>query len=156
MKVLILYASITGNAKGMARILDQFFKHAGAETTVGTMQQTDAATLNDYDAIVLSTYTWSGGTIPEESEDFYADLEKVDFSQGPLVFGVVGTGDPFYGADYNTAPDLFTAALRASGAVRGATTVKIEQNATEGDMPAFAQFTKSVVAKVKDVQAAKQ
>ncbi|WP_179396171.1 flavodoxin domain-containing protein [Lacticaseibacillus absianus] len=151
MKVLILYASITGNAKGMARILEQFFDHVGATVTVGTMQQTDAATLNDYDAIILSTYTWSGGTIPEEAEDFFGDLQSVDFSAGPLVFGVVGTGDPFYGEDYNTAPDLFTAALRASGAVRGATTVKIEQNATDADMPAFAQFTKQVMAKLKEV-----
>ncbi|WP_125706478.1 flavodoxin domain-containing protein [Lacticaseibacillus daqingensis] len=151
MKVLILYASITGNAKGMARILTQFFKHVGATVTTGTMQQTDAATLADYDAVILATYTWSGGTTPEEAEDFYADLTAVDLSARPVVFGVVGTGDPFYGDDYNTAPDLFTAALRASGAVRGAATVKIEQNATDADMPAFAQFTKSVMAKLQEL-----
>ncbi len=34
MKVLILYASITGNAKGMARVLEQFFTHAQAQVTV--------------------------------------------------------------------------------------------------------------------------
>ncbi|WP_461213999.1 flavodoxin domain-containing protein [Lacticaseibacillus sp. GG6-2] len=154
MKVLILYASITGNAKGMARILVQFFEHAKAEVTLGEMQQTDAAKLLDYDAVILSTYTWSGGVIPEETQDFYADLEQIDFSKKPLVFGIAGTGDRFYGQDrYNTAPDHFAAALTGSGAIQGADPIKIEQGATQADMPAFAAFTKAIVAKVQSVKA---
>ncbi|MCI1987001.1 MAG: flavodoxin domain-containing protein [Lactobacillus sp.] len=154
MKVLILYASITGNAKGMARILAQFFEHVGATVTVGEMQQTDAAELAAYDAVILSTYTWSGGVIPEESQDFYADLAQLDFSQKPVIFGIAGTGDKFYGQDrYNTAPDHFEQVLIASGAIKGADSIKIEQGATEADMPAFAAFTKAIVAKVKAVQA---
>lgn len=153
MKVLILYASITGNAKGMARILQQFFTLAKAEVTLGEMQQTDAAVLHDYDAVVLATYTWSGGTIPEEAEDFYLDLSREDFSQRRLVFGVVGTGDTFYGHDYNTAPDLFAGTLEASGAVAGASPVKIENGATDKDMPAFAQFVKGIVAAVQATDA---
>ncbi|MFD1429163.1 MULTISPECIES: flavodoxin domain-containing protein [Lacticaseibacillus] len=153
MKVLILYASITGNAKGMARLLEQFFKHAGAEVDVGTMQQTAAEKLKAYDGIIISTYTWSGGTIPEESEDFFADLAQTDYSQKPLVFGIAGTGDLFYGKDYNTAPDLFSGALRGSGAIRGAKTIKIEQGVDEEDVPLFATLTKDVVAKIKEVTA---
>jgi len=153
MRVLILYASITGNSKGMARALQQFFEYMHAEVTMGEMQQTDAAKLKDYDAVVIATYTWSGGTIPEESEDFYADMAATDYSKKPLVFGVVGTGDPYYGDAYNTAPSLFTANLRASGAIQGATTVKIEQGITEETMPLFATFTKEIVAKVNEVKA---
>ncbi|MFD1484974.1 flavodoxin domain-containing protein [Lacticaseibacillus baoqingensis] len=153
MKVLILYASITGNAKGMARILTQFFEHAGASVSIGEMQQTDAAKLAGYDAVILSTYTWSGGVIPEETQDFYADLQQLDFSQKPLVFGIAGTGDKFYGQDrYNTAPDHFEAVLTSAGAIKGADSIKIEQGATQADMPAFAAFTKAIVAKVKAVQ----
>ncbi|WP_056950249.1 flavodoxin domain-containing protein [Lacticaseibacillus nasuensis] len=151
MKVLILYASITGNAKGMARVLEQFFTHAQAQVTVGEMQQTDAATLTHYDIVVLATYTWTGGTIPEESEDFYLDMGHTDYSQQPLVFGVVGTGDPYYGKDYNTAPALFTATLRASGAIQGAETVKIANGVDEGNMPAFEKFTKQLLSKYQDV-----
>lgn len=154
MKVLILYESITGNAKGMARILDQFFKHAGATTTVAQMQQTDVATLPNYDAVVIATYTWSGGVVPPEANDFYEDIAQVDLSAGPLVVGVAGTGDPWYGKDYNTAPDLFDAALVKAGAVLGATPIKIEQGAQEKDIPAFAAFTKAIIAKVKAQSAA--
>ncbi len=153
MKVLVLYASITGNAKGMARILVQFFEHAKATVTLGEMQQTDAAKLLDYDVVILSTYTWSGGVIPEETQDFYEDLKQLDFTQKPLVFGIAGTGDRFYGQDrYNTAPDHFAAVLTASGAIQGASPIKIEQGATQADMPAFAAFTKAIVAKVQSVK----
>lgn len=154
MKVLILYASITGNAKGMARILAQFFEHAKAQVTIGEMQQTDAAKLLNYDAVILSMYTWSGGTIPEESQDFFADLKQIDFTKKPLVFGLAGTGDRYYGQDrYNTAPDHFAAVLTQGGAIQGASPIKIEQGATQKDMPAFAAFTKQVISKVQSVQA---
>ena len=154
MKVLILYASITGNAKGMARILVQFFEHAKAEVTLGEMQQTDAATLADYDAVILATYTWTGGVIPDETQDFFDDLKQMDFKKRPLVFGLAGTGDRYYGADrYNTAVDHFAGALTTAGAIQGASPIKIEQGATQADMPAFAAFTKSIVAKVQTVKA---
>lgn len=151
LKVIILYASVTGNAKGMARILNQFFGHYGVEATMGQMQQTDAKTLTDYDGVVIATYTWSGGTIPEETEDFYADVAAIDYSAKPLVFGVVGTGDRFYCQDYNTAPEQFEATLAASGAIKGATSVKVEQAATKDDMPAFKTFTESMLAKMREV-----
>ena len=68
MKAIILYASITGNAKGMARIEQQFFEHYGWDVTLGEMIQTDPTTIKDYDVLVLATYTWTGGVIPEETE----------------------------------------------------------------------------------------
>ena len=74
MKAIILYASITGNAKGMARIEQQFFEHYGWDVTLGEMIQTDPATIKDFDVLVLATYTWTGGVIPEETQDFYDDL----------------------------------------------------------------------------------
>ena len=76
MKAIILYASITGNAKGMARIEQQFFEHYGWDVTLGEMIQTDPATIKDFDVLVLATYTWTGGVIPEETQDFYDDLSK--------------------------------------------------------------------------------
>jgi len=151
MRVLILYASITGNARGMARVLQQYFEYKKIDVTMGEMQQTAAETLKDYDAVVLATYTWTGGTIPEETEDFFLDLSATDFSQKPLIFGVVGTGDPYYGEDYNTAPALFTANLRASGAIQGATTVKIEQGVSDETMPLLVNFAKELIASVENL-----
>lgn len=155
MKAIILYASITGNAKGMARIEQQFFEHYGWDVTLGEMIQTDPTTIKDYDVLVLATYTWTGGVIPEETEDFYEDLSKLDFSAKPLVFGVLGTGDPYYGKDYSTAPELFEAVLAASGAVQGADPVKIALNVKQEEMPQFAAFTKSLIAKAEALQADK-
>ena len=155
MKAIILYASITGNAKGMARIEQQFFEHYGWDVTLGEMIQTDPTTIKRYDVLVLATYTWTGGVIPEETEDFYEDLSKLDFSAKPLVFGVLGTGDPYYGKDYNTAPELFEAVLAASGAVQGADPVKIALNVKQEEMPQFAAFTKSLIAKAEALQADK-
>ncbi|WP_057894693.1 flavodoxin domain-containing protein [Lacticaseibacillus brantae] len=149
MRVLILYASITGNALGMARVLQQYFEYRNIDVTMAEMQQTAAESLKEYDAVALATYTWTGGTIPEETEDFFLDLSATDFSQKPLIFGVVGTGDPYYGEDYNTAPALFTANLRASGAIQGATTVKIEQGVSDETMPLLVNFAKELITSVE-------
>lgn len=151
MTILILYESVTGNAKGMARILQLFFERAGATVTVGQMQQTDAAEMANYDAVIIATYTWLGGIVPPPVNDFYEDIPQVDLSR-PVVVGVAGTGDPWYGKDYNTAPDLFDAAFEKAGAVIGAAPVKIEQGAEKSDMPAFATFVDAIIAKVKEVQ----
>lgn len=151
-KGLVLYASITGNAKGMARVVSKLLEMAKVDVTVGQMQQTDAETLKDYDIVVLATYTWSGGVIPEESQDFFADLEQTDYSQKPLVFGVVGTGDKYYGSEYNLAPDHFEKALTESGAIQGAPAIKIDQGVSEEEIPAFAQFVKQLIAEVNAVK----
>jgi hypothetical protein len=68
---------------------------------------------------------------------------------------VLGTGDPYYGKDYNTAPELFEAVLAASGAVQGADPVKIALNVKQEEMPQFAAFTKSLIAKAEALQADK-
>ena len=141
MKAIILYASITGNAKGMVRIEQQFFEHYGWDVTLGEMIQTDPATIKDFDVLVLATYTWTGGVIPEETQDFYDDLSKLDFSAKPLVFGVLGTGDPYY-----------EAVLKASGAVQGATAVKIALNVKQEEMPQFATFTQHLIKKTETLQ----
>ena len=107
MKAIILYASITGNAKGMARIEQQFFEHYGWDVTLGEMIQTDPTTIK------------------------------------------------YYGKDYNTAPELFEAVLAASGAVQGADPVKIALNVKQEEMPQFAAFTKSLIAKAEALQADK-
>ena len=90
--------------------------------------------------------------IPEETQDFYDDLSKLDFSAKPLVLGVLGTGDPYYGKDYNTAPEKFEAVLKASGAVQGATAVKIALNVKQEEMPQFATFTQSLIKKTEALQ----
>ena len=90
--------------------------------------------------------------IPEETQDFYDDLSKLDFSAKPLVFGVLGTGDPYYGKDYNTAPEKFEAVLKASGAVQGATAVKIALNVKQEEMPQFATFTQHLIKKTETLQ----
>ncbi|KRM71749.1 Flavodoxin [Lacticaseibacillus brantae DSM 23927] len=133
----------------MARVLQQYFEYRNIDVTMAEMQQTAAESLKEYDAVALATYTWTGGTIPEETEDFFLDLSATDFSQKPLIFGVVGTGDPYYGEDYNTAPALFTANLRASGAIQGATTVKIEQGVSDETMPLLVNFAKELITSVE-------
>ncbi|WP_102348727.1 flavodoxin domain-containing protein [Bacillus sp. Marseille-P3661] len=92
MKIAIVYSSITGNTEEGCKLIQSFFR-------VGTVQRFRIAEfnleqLNNYDAIIVGTYTWGNGDIPVEMLDLYHAFEKVEVKH--IVTGVFGTGDQLY------------------------------------------------------------
>lgn len=95
-KVLLLYASMTGNTEAIAHIIREAVEKHGHEVLTKTfeMDPIDAAELADYDGLLVGTYSEDDGELPFEVEDFYEELEDVDITG--MAAGVFGSGDSIY------------------------------------------------------------
>ena len=101
-KVLLLYTSLTGNTELMAESMLDELKGRNMELDVKLFDDFDIAVpdLLHYDVIFIGIYTWVGGDVPLDVEDFFDALYKIDLSG--RVFGVFGSADSDY-PDYGTA-----------------------------------------------------
>ncbi len=106
-KVLLLYASMTGNTEELATIITDTVQYRGHEVVTKTFEldPIDVEELFSYDGVLIGTYSWDDGEIPFEAEDFYEELDDVDITG--MVSGVFGSGDSFY--------DTFGGAANAIG-----------------------------------------
>src|SRR5699024_4088725 len=74
-KVLMLYASMTGNTEAMADIIGEAVEKHGHHVVTKTfeMDPVDVAELADYDGLLIGTYSEDDGELPFEVEDFYEE-----------------------------------------------------------------------------------
>ena len=121
----IVFASMTGNTEEIADIV--------------------ADKLREADIVIVATYTYGDGELPDEMMDFYEDLSGLDLSG--KVYGVVGSGDTFYD-EFCKAVDDFDAAFAATGAVKGAESVKVDLSAEDDDIARLEAFAEGLVNKV--------
>ena len=103
--ILIVYTTSTGNTELMAEAIHDYLVRAHYNVKIKTFDFDiiDVNDLQQYDAILIGTYTWDDGELPYEVEDFYEELEDVDILG--KVFGVFGSADSFYDT-YGGAIDL--------------------------------------------------
>lgn len=75
-KVIVLYASLTGNTEEMAEAIAEGAKAAGANTVLKEAFDAKAEELLQYDGIIIGAYTWGDGELPDEFLDFYEELRR--------------------------------------------------------------------------------
>lgn len=139
---LLIYASFTGTTLEIAEILQEELEHLGIQTELKECTQAYADEFLDYDICVVATYTYgSDGDIPEESEDFFYEMEEVDLTG--KIFGVLGSGDLIY-KKFCPAVDYFDEQFENSGATRGAEMVKINLQPDDEDKKHIKAFAKSL------------
>lgn len=127
-KVIVVYASLTGNTEEMAEAIAAGAKEAGLEVTVKEAYDAKAGDLQDYDGIILGAYTWGDGELPDEFLDFYEDMDELNLSGKKAA--VFGSGDTSY-PDYCGAVDLIEKKLKALGAEIVTESLKFEYNASD-------------------------
>lgn len=87
-KVIVVYASMTGNTEEMAEAIVAGAQEAGVEVVSKEAFDANAADLLEYDGIIIGAYTWGDGELPDEILDFYEELEGLDLSgRKAAVFG---------------------------------------------------------------------
>lgn len=143
MNAHVVYASITGNNEDIADIISDQLKKHGIEVDETEISQTDADELLDADICVVCPYTYDEGALPEEGMDFYDDLKELDLTG--KIYGVAGSGDVFYGDDFNKAVDAYGEAFKTAHATQGAENVKIDLEPVEEDVETLAKFTDALV-----------
>ena len=93
-KVLIAYATYSGNTKEAAELLAHKLGSAGCPAELHRIGTVPVPDLSGFDALVVGSFTWAEGSVPEEVKDFILDVGY----KPPRVF-VFGTGDTQFGGD---------------------------------------------------------
>lgn len=130
-KVIIVYASLTGNTEEMSEIIESGVKEADIEVVRQDAYDAKAADLLKYDGIIIGAYTWGDGELPDEFLDFYEELEELDLSGKKAA--VFGSGDTSY-PHYCGAVDIIENKLRELGADIVHESLKFEYNASNEEL----------------------
>ena len=147
MKARVFYATITGNNEDVADVIIDTFESEGVEVTKEDISMIDPHDISadETDIVVVVPYTFDKGTVPDESLDFFEDLEDADLTG--IVYGVSGSGDDFYGKDFAVAIDKFEAQSEKSGATKGADGVKVNLSPDVEATEELQAFTKALIEK---------
>lgn len=122
-KVLIVYASLTGNTEEMAELIAEGIRNTGGTADLKMVEDCNAVRLLEYDACLLGAYTWGDGELPDEFADFVDEMKELDLAGTRAA--VFGSGDTSYRL-YCAAVDELEQHLREFGAVIVQPSLKVE------------------------------
>lgn len=122
-KILIAYASMSGNTEDIADIIHKTLTSLQHEVTLEEIDLIDASDMQSYDAILLGAYTWGAGELPYETEDFYEEIPDIDLTNKKV--GAFGSGDTDYPLFCEAVP-IFEKAMVKSGAELAVEGLKVE------------------------------
>ncbi|CAJ1176380.1 flavodoxin [Companilactobacillus paralimentarius DSM 13238 = JCM 10415] len=146
MNILVTYISMTGRNEKIAKHLVDYLEEHNADVTLEQMIETDAFALDSYDAVIVETYTYNDGEIPDEAQDFYDDLKDVDLNH--TKFAVLGSSSKQH-LHFGRAVDYFTMQLNSSNGEQVADSVKIDQDPDEDDFRRVDQLADYVLKSLK-------
>ncbi|RCX15379.1 flavodoxin I [Fontibacillus phaseoli] len=144
-KIIIIYASLTGNTEEMAELIAEGIKNTGAGVDLKVVDECSAGILKKYDAYLLGTYTWGDGELPDEFIDFVEEMEEVDLKQS--VTAVFGSGDTSYRL-YCGAVDLLEEKMKELGAVIAQDSLKVEYGPSKEEQILCRQFGEAFAARL--------
>ena len=91
---LIAYATWSGNTEEVAEIIEEVFLKSDIDVTRYRIGTGPIPNVNEFDALIIGSFTWDKGATPDEVKDFVADVGY----KPPNVY-VFGTGDTQFGGD---------------------------------------------------------
>lgn len=124
-KVLLVYASMTGNTEEMADLIEKGLQSEEIGVIKNDVLDVTASDIEEYDAIILGAYTWGEGELPDEFEDFYDEMAEMDLTG--KTFAVFGSGDTAY-EFFCGAVDLIEARVTEKGGRLILEALKVELN----------------------------
>ncbi|ARW21163.1 flavodoxin domain-containing protein [Levilactobacillus brevis] len=139
--IQIIYASQSGRNQAIAGHL-QAQLASKVQTVVTEISQADAFALSESDAIILVTYTYHDGDLPDEAQDFFEDLKEVDLAR--TKFAVLGSSSKTH-IHFGRAVDYLTMQLNSSNGEQVADSVKIDQDPDDADWQRVDQLAQRVL-----------
>ena len=105
-RIAVIYWSGTGNTQMMAEAVAQGAKDTGAEVTLLSVSDTDAAAASSYDALALGCPAMGGEVLEEsEFEPFFSELEGKLSGKKVVLFGSYDWGDGQWMRDWAQRAD---------------------------------------------------
>ncbi len=141
-RVLILFASMSGNTEDMADLIEQGMSDQNVEIVKKQIEIDEIAVeeLKDFHGIVFGSYTWGDGDLPDELEDFYDELDVLNLTGiRAATFGSCDSMYPKYGA----AVDILSDKLTELGAEIILDGLKVELTPEDDDVENCKAFGKS-------------
>ncbi|MBA9088169.1 flavodoxin I [Fontibacillus solani] len=148
-KIVIVYASLTGNTEEMAELIAEGVRSTGATADLKVVDECNAVLLKKYDAFILGTYTWGDGELPDEFLDFLDEMEELELKS--VVTSVFGSGDSTYRL-FCGAVDELEAKLQGWGAVIAQESLKVEFGPTKEEKQQCREFGEKMVARLNVVK----
>lgn len=142
-KVIVIYASLTGNTRDMAEAIEEGLQSRGIDPVMKEVMDADPAELADYDGIILGAFTWGDGDLPDDFLDFYDDMDGLDLTGKKAA--VFGSCDSNYDA-YGAAVDTLEAKLRELGADVVLDGLKIELTPSAEERETCREFGRQLAA----------
>ncbi len=114
-KIGLFFGTQTGNTQTESEIIQKEFG-GDSVVTLNDVSQAEPSDFNNYDYIIVGCPTWNVGELQSDWEDFYDELDNIDFTGKKVAY--FGSGDQ---VGY---PDTFQDAL-------GILEEKISENGAE-------------------------
>ena len=92
--IILVYASMSGNTEEMAQAVAEGARNEGASVDIRECMSASADELTNSDGVLLGSYSWGEGELPDELLDFADDLDELDLSGKKAA--VFGSGDSSY------------------------------------------------------------
>jgi len=147
-KILIAFASMSGNTEEIAELIKTTIESPSHEIEMKEIENISSQKLLDYDGIILGAYTWGDGELPYEVEDFYDDIEGLDLAGKKVA--VFGSGDHAY-PKFCAAVDILEERLIACGADLVEEGLKVElAPETEEDIERCVTFAFNFSSKLEE------
>jgi flavodoxin I len=129
-KIIIVYASMSGNTEELAEAIADGIKEGGFEPVLKNVMDTNANELENYEGVLLGAYTWGDGDLPDEFEDFFEEMDDINL-QGRKS-GVFGSADSSY-TYFGKAVDTLEEKLAELGAEKVFDGFKVELNPSKDE-----------------------
>ncbi|WP_163652559.1 flavodoxin [Listeria sp. PSOL-1] len=139
-KVMIVYASMTGNTEEIANFLGDELEKFDIEVEIEECTNVSPEDLLAYDGALIGGYTYDDGALPDEFVDFYEDMADVDFNG--KVCAAFGSGDTFYD-EFCATVDFIENRLKEKGTTVPVAGLKIDLDLDDDDIPNAEAFAKT-------------
>ncbi|QJC95959.1 Short-chain flavodoxin [Bacillus mojavensis] len=144
-KILLVYATMSGNTEAMADLIEKGLQEAEAEVDrFEAMDIDDAELFNDYEHIILGTYTWGDGDLPDEFLELAEEMDTLDFTGKTCA--VFGSGDTAY-EFFCGAVDTLEEKIKDRGGEIVLPSVKVEMNPEGEEEEALKEFGRQFARK---------
>ncbi|NJP39044.1 flavodoxin [Alkalicoccus luteus] len=146
MSVLLVYATLSGHTEELAELIKDRLEEADITVDVKEAYEAEPHEFASYDLVIIGTYTFGDGDIPDDVIDFYEELQQTDLT-GQL-FALFGSGDTSY-EHFAGAVDRMDEAIREQQGMLIATKMKFD---SDNDIQETEEQVDTFVAEILDAR----
>lgn len=142
-EILMVFATMTGNTEEMANSIAEGIRETGNDLEINeNVESISASTFEQYSGIILGSYTWGDGELPDEFLDLYEEMGEIDLTGKKAV--VFGSGDTGYD-QFCSAVDILIEKLKERGAEVVLEGLKVDTSPDNEDLEACKEFGREFV-----------